>query len=91
MMSRTLPATLTVTAKRGSAIYKTDGTVERLSVRELTNKIIHAEKIEWEFEGHLKDPLIVCHASQKQQDRFKWAKAKIPMSALARACCGLAC
>lgn len=72
-------------------LYKTDGTVERLSVRELTNKIIHAEKIEWEFEGHLKDPLIVCHASQKQQDRFKWAKAKIPMSALARACCGLAC
>jgi hypothetical protein len=77
--------------ERFGDLYKTDGKVERLPLRELPNKIIHADKIEWEFEGHLKDPLIVCHASQNQQDRFKWTKARIPMSALAKACCGLAC
>jgi hypothetical protein len=72
-------------------LYKTDGNIERLSLRELTNKIIHAEEIGWAFDGHLEDPLIVCHPAKSEQARFKWTKATIPMSALAKACCGFAC
>ena len=70
---------------RWGELYTTDGKVERLSLRELMNKIIHAEEIGWLA---LQDPQIACYAAKNKKER--WTNAKIPVSALAKACCGLA-
>jgi len=69
-------------------VHTTKGEVERLPLRELVNKIIHAEEIGWSFKS-IMDPQIVCFAGERQQELFGWTEAVIPMSALATACSGL--
>lgn len=69
-------------------LHKSNNTIGELPLRELINKIIHSDKIEWVFEDHLDDPLIICYASKNQVSRFKWIKAEVPASSLADACCG---
>jgi hypothetical protein len=44
-------------------VYDLNGQPRPLVLRQLTNKIIHADKIEWVFDNP-DEPLIVCHASR---------------------------
>jgi hypothetical protein len=60
-----------------------------LPLREVTNKVIHAKELEWDFKDPTQ-PLAICTAA-KGQDKFNWTKAEIRITALAEACAGLAC
>jgi hypothetical protein len=46
-------------------VYDASGNRTDLSLREVTNKIIHAEEIKWDFTNPAA-PLIVCHAQANQ-------------------------
>lgn len=64
-------------------VTRTDGKVEDLTIREVTNKIIHAESFEWDFSDP-KSPTVICRATQAQQaGRWSWVKAEIKMDKLA--------
>jgi len=64
----------------GRLIFK-DGSEKPLTLREVTNKIIHSSGLEWEFDDFL-GALLVCHGSDKE----KWEKARIEVQAVAAAC-----
>ena len=72
----------------GTLHDKDDGST-LLKFRDVPNKIIHAESIDFDFTDP-KDPMIVCHASSDQQKKFGWTKATIVIGMLAGACGGLA-
>jgi hypothetical protein len=56
-------------------LYLKNGKTERLSPREMTNKIIHAERIEWDFSSVAK---IVCIGRDEQTWVAKpWVRAEI--------------
>jgi hypothetical protein len=65
-------------------LYKTDGTTEALTIREATNKIIHAERYDWQLLEQ--PPSAICYASPDQASHFKWTKASINLIALAAFC-----
>jgi hypothetical protein len=69
-------------------VYQSDGTSTGLPVREVSNKLIHASGIEWDF-ANPDEPLIVCHAHANQVTRFKWVRATIRINGLAFVCGGL--
>jgi hypothetical protein len=54
----------------GTLILK-DGKTQPLSPREMSNKIIHAEKIDWDFSKE--EPWIICTG----EDKEKWVSATI--------------
>jgi hypothetical protein len=87
---RALSEVATINARPGSYgnLYDLNGQSEPLELRQLTNKIIHAERIEWDF-NNPDEPLIVCHASPQQQASFDWTRAEIPVKYLAEACSSL--
>lgn len=62
-------------------VMKKDQTDEPLYLRDLTNKIIHAHHLEWDFSTH-DDPKIVCIARQRE----RWLKAEVQVVALAAFC-----
>jgi hypothetical protein len=69
-------------------LYSLDGDPEPLPLREVPNKIIHANSIEWSFRNP-QEPLIICHAA-KADTRYKWARAEVFVKAFAAVCAVLA-
>jgi hypothetical protein len=78
-------------------LYRHDGEPEPLPLREVPNKIIHANSIEWSFSGPkerrsfstIGEPLIVCHAAEADYPRFKWTRAEVFVKAFAAVCAAL--
>ena len=56
-------------------LFLKDGNTERLSPREMSNKIIHAERIEWDFSA---EPKIICIG----RDKESWVRAEIDVGLL---------
>ena len=59
------------------ALYLKNGKTEPLSPREMTNKIIHAERIEWGVAG---DPKIIC--TPRERDNERWLRADIDVRSM---------
>ena len=66
-------------------IYGTDGTTKPLSLKELTNKIIHAEQLSWDLSDE-KAPKLLCIAPDAQKEKYKWTKAEVDIVTLAAHC-----
>lgn len=64
-----------VTRPSVGQLVQKSGEVEDLSPREMSNKIIHAEQIEWQFEP---EPSIICHG----RDKERWVRAEISVKLL---------
>ena len=58
-----------------------DGSTERLALREVANKIIHAASFSWDFSTENK-PFLVC----TPRDNQRWRQANIDIVALAAFC-----
>jgi hypothetical protein len=58
-------------------VVQGDGSKTDLHFRDLTNKIIHAEKFEWELSDP-NNPKIICHSN----DAKRWKSAEIDLTAL---------
>lgn len=58
-------------------VTQSDGTKTDLNFRDLTNKIMHAERFEWELSDR-ENPKIICHSSNE----LRWKSAEIEISAL---------
>jgi hypothetical protein len=69
-------------------VYSRGGTAKPLYVREMANKIIHAQKIEWAF-ADPDAPRLICHAYQNDE-MFDWERAEIRVRCIAQACSWLA-
>ena len=63
-------------------VARTDGTTELLTLRELTNKIIHAAELSWDLSDE-QAPKLICTASDDQKDKFKWIRAEVDIVNLA--------
>jgi hypothetical protein len=70
-------------------VHRMDGTEEPLTLRELTNKIIHAETRYWD-QSRENDPKLICIAPDDQQKQFGWVRAEVSIVNLALFCGGLA-
>jgi len=66
-------------------IYGIDGTTKLLSLKELTNKIIHAEELSWDLSDE-KAPKLLCIAPDAQKEKYKWTKAEVDIVTLAGHC-----
>lgn len=53
-------------------LYLRDGSTEPLSPREMSNKVIHAESVEWQF---FSDQMIICTAGANAHEN--WLRAEI--------------
>jgi hypothetical protein len=62
-------------------VYRTDDTIARLSLRELTNKIIHAEELSWDLSDE-RAPKLICTSSDDQKRKFNWTKAEVDIGHL---------
>jgi hypothetical protein len=69
-------------------VFSRAGTAKPLTLREMANKIIHAQKIEWAF-ADPDDPRLICHAYQNDE-RSDWERAEIRVRCIAQACSWLA-
>jgi hypothetical protein len=69
-------------------VHRTDGTEEPLSLRELTNKIIHAERRSWDLSDE-QAPKLVCIAADEQQRKHGWVKAEVDIINLSFFCDGV--
>lgn len=66
-------------------VHRPDGTTEELHLRETSNKIIHAARLEWDL-SNPSDPKLNCHAPPEQEAKFQWKRAEIKIIALAALC-----
>jgi hypothetical protein len=66
-------------------IYGTDGNTKPLSLKELTNKIIHADELSWDLSDE-KAPKLLCIAPDAQKEKHKWTKAEVDIVTLAAHC-----
>jgi hypothetical protein len=55
-----------------------DGSVDKLNLRTMTNKIIHASRFEWDFSDQ-NDPKVICHPTEAD----RWQRAEISLFAVA--------
>lgn len=62
-------------------VTKQDEPAEPLYLRDLTNKIMHAERLEWDF-SKPKRPALVCIS----RDPTRWLRAEVDLVALAAFC-----
>jgi len=62
-------------------LFLKDGTAEELSLREVTNKIIHAVSFDWNH-ADLDRPKLVCNS----RDNERWVRAEIELIFLAAVC-----
>jgi hypothetical protein len=60
---------------RVGTLFLKDGATEPLSPREMSNKIIHAERIEWELSA---EPKVICIG----RDKERWVRAEIEVESL---------
>jgi hypothetical protein len=58
-----------------------DKSDERLKLREVANKIIHASNFDWDFSTE-NSPVLVCHSKSTE----KWVRAEVNVVALAEFC-----
>jgi hypothetical protein len=70
-------------------VHLTDETTEFLSLRELTNKIIHAADLSWDLSDE-QAPKLICTAPDDQKDKYKWIRAEVDIVNLALFCDGFA-
>jgi hypothetical protein len=54
---------------------------QQLKMRDVANKIIHADRFDWTF-SNPKQPFLVCHGSDKEQ----WLRAEIDIVEVAALC-----
>ena len=66
-------------------ISGTDETTKSLSLKQLTNKIIHAEELSWDLSDE-KAPKLLCIAPSAQKEKYKWTKAEVDIVTLAAHC-----
>jgi hypothetical protein len=71
--------------KRFGDIYHPKGKPTPISLREVTNKIIHSSRIEWDFFDK-KGPKIVCIAHPREAVKHNWIRAVIHVNKLAMEC-----
>lgn len=62
----------------GRLIIK-DESEKTLPFREVSNKMIHSSRLEWDFVG---EPLLICHP----RDKERWLRAEVDIVALAVVC-----
>lgn len=62
-------------------LFLKNGEIEKLQLRDVCNKIIHASGLTWTFPDE-SDPMLICHS----QDQEKWARAEVDLFALAGFC-----
>jgi hypothetical protein len=62
------------------SVYLKDGSSQKLTFREVTNKIIHASRLEWDFTSD--EPQLICIARTSE----KWTKAEVDLVAFAAVC-----
>jgi hypothetical protein len=70
-------------------LYDLDGASRQLPLCDVPNKVIHAKRIDWNFDNP-KEPLVICHAAETEYARFKWARAEVFVNAFAAVCAALA-
>jgi hypothetical protein len=58
-----------------------NGQIDKLQLRDVCNKIIHASGLTWDF-SHEADPVLICHS----QNQEKWVRAEVDLFALAGFC-----
>ena len=66
-------------------VHRTDETTEPLTLRDLTNKIIHAADLSWDLSDE-EAPKLICTASGDQKNKFKWTRAEVDIVNLAFFC-----
>jgi hypothetical protein len=69
-------------------VHRTDGAQEALTLRALTDKIIHAERRYWDLDVE-QAPKLICTAADDQQQKHGWVKAEVDIINLAFFCDGL--
>jgi hypothetical protein len=67
--------------------YRTNGTTKPLTLKQLTNKIIHADDLSWDLSDE-KAPKLICTASDDQQKQYGWVRAEVDIVSLASFCDG---
>ncbi len=60
-------------------LFLLDGSSRPIPIREVANKIIHADKLEWDFDKHV-EPVLICKASADESR--KWVRAEIDFAPL---------
>lgn len=65
-----------VTKERFGKVFYGDGSINDLPLRQLANKIIHAETLTWDFDTH-PDPILICTPKAPFDPRDPWARAEI--------------
>jgi len=71
----------------GKLVMK-DDSVKVLTLREVSNKIIHSVKFEWKFSAK-PSPLLICHTrddDKRISEKKKWIRAEVDLVAVAAAC-----
>jgi hypothetical protein len=58
-------------------VVQGDGSTTDLHFRDMTNKVLHAERFEW-ASSNAENPKIICHS----KDLSRWQKAEIDVAAL---------
>ena len=66
-------------------VVQADGSRTPLLIREVANKIIHAERYEWKVFADV-EPSVTCFAPESQRERFKWSEASINLVTLTGFC-----
>ena len=69
-------------------VHRADGTTDKLLMRDLTNKIIHALDLEWDLSSP-SAPMLICLAPPEQQAKFGWKRAEINIISLMAFAAGL--
>jgi len=67
----------------GTLYKKKDNSTEVIFFRDFTNKVIHAERIEWKFDTNI-DPMFICYAYETSREN--WSRAEIDIFAVALMC-----
>jgi hypothetical protein len=57
-------------------VYLADETTAPLTIRELTNKIIHAKELSWDLSDE-QAPKLICTPSDDQKNKFNWTRAEV--------------
>ena len=65
-----------------------NGDEKQMTIRDFSNKIIHAKTFGWHLEEG-KHPKVICYPRENDDPRWKWDKAEVNLVALAAFCGGL--
>jgi hypothetical protein len=82
------PEPLPTRRTKKSSVPRASSGNKALSLRDVSNKIIHAKRIEWSFDSP-REPLIICHAAETDT-RSNWSRAEVFVKPFAAVCMALA-